>query len=99
IAWLIAFQAGDAKEVVRFRLHYTHLEANAFPGQFVDSDIFDGLTNREGWVADLTKTVMKNTDASLTLFLGDVIETKPAYQNSRKGADRFRLQANMVWKF
>jgi hypothetical protein len=99
LGWLIAFQIGDAKEIVRFRTHYAYLEANSFPGQFVDSDLFDGKTNRKGWVWDLTKRVMKNTDASVTAFLSDPIETSGGYDNSQAGAERFRLQANMVWSF
>jgi hypothetical protein len=65
----------------------------------VDSDLFDGRTNRKGWVWDLTKTVMKNTDASVTAFLSDTIEESGGYDNSQVGGERFRLQANMVWKF
>jgi hypothetical protein len=98
-AWMIAFQIGDAKKIVRFRTHYAYLEANSFPAQFVDSDLFDGRTNRKGWVWDLTKTVMKNTDASVTAFLSDTIEESGGYDNSQVGGERFRLQANMVWKF
>jgi hypothetical protein len=98
-AWLIAFQIGDPKKILRFRAHYAYLEANSFPAQFVDSDLFDGRTNRKGWVWDLTKTVMKNTDASVTAFLSDTIEESGGYDNSQVGGERFRLQANMVWKF
>lgn len=99
LAWLAAFQIGDAKEIVRFRVHYAYLEANSFPGQFVDSDMFDGRTNRKGWVWDLTKRIMANTDASVTAFLSDPIEESGGYANSQLGAERFRLQANLVWSF
>jgi hypothetical protein len=99
LAWLVGFQIGDSKEVVRFRMHYAELEANAFPAQLVDSDLFDGLTNRKGFVWDLTKRVMKNTDASVTAFLSDRLEDGEGYLNSTAGAKRFRLQANMVWSF
>ena len=88
-AWMIAFQIGDAKKIVRFRTHYAYLEANSFPAQFVDSDLFDGRTNRKGWVWDLTKTVMKNTDASVTAFLSDTIEESGGYDNSQVGGERF----------
>jgi len=99
LGWLAAFQIGDSKEIVRFRAMYAYLEANSFPSQFVDSDLFDGRTNRKGWVWDVTKRVMKNTDASITAFLSDSIERSGGYDNSQTGAKRFRLQGNLVWSF
>ena len=98
-AWMAAMSIGDTKEILRFRMLYAWLEANAFPAQFVDSDLFDQFTNRRGWVWDFSKHVFTNTEASLTLFYSDPIKTNLAYQNSLYGSRRFRMQANLVWSF
>jgi len=98
-AWLVGGDLGDAKELFRLRMMYVVLEANAFPSQFIDSDIFDGLTNREGFYWNATKQVWTNTDLTLTAFLSEEIRSGAGYFNSLSGSDRFRLQADVVWKF
>jgi hypothetical protein len=97
--WVVGFDFGDKKECLKFRMLYAWMEANAFPSQFIDSDLHDGVTNRKGFVWGLTKTVYKNTDLSATAFLMDPIKTNGAYLNSLAGSDRFRLQANVVYSF
>jgi hypothetical protein len=97
--WVIGTDIGDKKEWVKFRMLYAWMEANAFPAQFIDSDLHDGVTNRKGFVWGLTKTVYKNTDLSATAFLSDSIKRTSGYANSQAGSDRFRLQANVVYSF
>jgi hypothetical protein len=96
---VIGTDIGDKKEWVKFRMLYAWMEANAFPAQFIDSDLHDGVTNRKGFVWGLTKTVYKNTDLSATAFLSDSIKRTSGYANSQAGSDRFRLQANVVYSF
>lgn len=98
-AWLIGAQIGDPKEVLRFRVVYAELEANAFPAQFIDSDLFDQFTNRRGYVADLSKRIMQNTDANITAFMSDPLKDSGGYVDSIEGADRLRFQANLNYKF
>jgi len=99
IFWLVGIAAGDKKEIVKLGMSYAWMEANAFPAQFIDSDLHDGLTNRKGFVWSATRSVMKNADVILTAFLSDSIENGAAYVNSLAGSDRFRLQANFVLSF
>ena len=64
----------------------------------MDSNLFDGHTNREGFVVYGSKRIMKNTDMGLTLFLGEEIEDESGFA-SRSKADRVRLQSDIKVKF
>jgi hypothetical protein len=99
-AWSIAFEVGDKKKYVKLGFGWWHYEANAFPAQFVESDLFDRKTNREGPVFYASRRVMKNTDLNLTLFSSKEIDGGiiPA-SDSVSDADRVRIQADMVMKF
>jgi hypothetical protein len=97
---MVGLEFGDKKRYVQLGTAYVHLEANAFPSMFVDSDLFDGRTNREGWMVYGSREIFKNTDLNLTAFLSDAIEEDlPAFDDSVPGAHRVRLQADVVVKF
>lgn len=99
-AWGIGLEVGDKKKVVLVGVGYWHIEANAFPSQFIDSDLLDGFTNREGFAVYGSREILRNTDLNLTLFLSDEIESEiPAFATSARDAERIRLQADMVFKF
>jgi hypothetical protein len=99
-AWGAGVEVGDKGKFVKLGVGYWHIEANAFPSQFIDSDLFDGRTNREGWAAYLSRSVWKNTDLNLTAFWSDEIENDlPAFADSVPNAERVRLQADLVFKF
>ena len=67
---------------------------------FVDSDLFDGRTNRKGWVIYGSREIFKNTDLNLTTFVSDAIEkASPAFDDSVPGAERVRVQADILVKF
>lgn len=100
MAWGAGVEVGDAKKFVKLGVGYWHIAANAFPSQFIDSDLFDGYTNREGWAAYASRAIWKNTTLDLTAFLTDEIEPNvPPYGDSVPNADRVRLQADLVFKF
>ncbi len=100
IAWAVGVEFGDKKRYAQLGTAYVHLEANAFPSMFVESDLFDGRTNREGWVVYGSREIFKNTDLNLTAFLSDAIEkSSPAFDDSVPGAHRVRLQADVLVKF
>jgi hypothetical protein len=99
IFWVLGADFGDKKKNVKLRMQYTWMEANAFPAQFIDSDLHDGVSNRKGFVWGATRSVMENADVVLTAFLSDAIRKTSAYQNSLAASDRFRLQANFVLSF
>ncbi len=99
-AWAVGIELGDKKKFVQIGTAYAHIEANAFPSMYVESDLFDGRTNREGFVVYGSRQIFSNTDLNLTAFLGDAIEESlPAFQDSAPGAHRVRLQADLLVKF
>lgn len=100
VAWGGGIEIGDKKRFVKLGAGYWHVEANAFPSQFIDSNLFDGRTNREGWAFYASRQILSNTDVNLTAFLSDEIEDDvPPFGDSVPDAERFRLQADVVFKF
>lgn len=110
-AWGVGVEVGDKKKFVALGAGFWHIEANSFPSQFTDSDLFDGYTNREGWSAYLSREVLPNTEFNITAFVSDAIERgfpfsepddedEPRFGgDSTQGADRVRLQFDVVYKF
>ena len=99
-AWMVGLELGDKKKYAQVGAGYSHLEANAFPSMLVESDLYDGQTNRKGWLVYGSREVFHNTDLVLTAFLNKAIdESLPAFQYSVPGAHRLRLQADLLVKF
>jgi len=99
-AWGAGAEVGDKKKWVKLGVGYWHIEANAFPSQFIDSDLHDGFTNRQGWVFYGSRSLFQNTDFNLTAFLSDEIENDvPPFGASVPNAERVRVQADVVLKF
>lgn len=99
-AWMAGVEFGDKKKFVSLGGGYAYIEANAFPSMFIDSDLFDGRTNREGWLLYGSREIFHNTDLNLTTFLSQAInDSLPTYQNSALNAKRLRLQADLLVKF
>ena len=99
-AWGGGVEIGDKKKWLKVGAGYWHIEANAFPSQFIDSDLFDGRTNREGWAAYVSRAILKNTDLNLTAFFSDEInDNVPPFNDSVPNAERVRIQADLVFKF
>ncbi len=98
-AFGIGFEIGDKKHIVKLGAAYWEMEANALPANFVDSNLFDGHTNREGFVFYGSKTVLKNTDLNLTLFMGEELEDDAAFAADLGNSDRIRFQTDLVVKF
>jgi hypothetical protein len=99
-AWGVGFEAGSSKNLLKLGVGYWWIEANAFPSQFIDSDLFDGRTNKKGIALYGAKQVMKNTDLKLTVFWSEPIKNSlPAYAESVDRGDRVRLMADMEFKF
>jgi hypothetical protein len=83
---------------------YYHVEANFSPSQFTDSDLFDGYTNREGFLVYMAREIFKNTELNLTFFSGQEIEDGADFDLSVvdpdvTSAERYRLQTDLVVKF
>lgn len=98
-AWNVSFEIGDKKKYAKLGVGWWHIESNAFPSMYIDSDLLDGKTNREGLMIWASRQLMKNTDLNLTLFDSSEIDSKVALAQGIKDARRVRLQADMVFKF
>ena len=100
LAWGIGGEIGDSKEYVKVGMGYWEVQANATFSGFVDSDLFDGKTNRKGFGFYLSKQILENTEFALSTFWSRPIETSlPAYEESRSKAHRVRVEADMQFKF
>jgi Putative porin len=105
IGWGVGAEVGDKKRYVMVGGGYYHVEANFSPSQFTDSDLFDGFTNREGFLVYLARELFPNTELNLTFFSGDAIEDGPAFDigtltgTGVTSAERYRLQTDLVVKF
>jgi hypothetical protein len=99
-AYNIGIEGGNKKKYVSLGIAYYLIEANAFPSQFIDSDLFDGRTNRKGIMAYGSRQLLKGTDFNIKVFASDAIETDlPLYEESVKGSKRIRVQIDLVHKF
>ena len=99
VAYNIQVEVGSKKKALLAGIGGYHIEANAFPSQFIDSDLLDGHTNREGLLIYLAKTVLKDTDLGLQFFRSDAIDKDPSLGDSVKNSKRNRLQIDLLYKF
>jgi hypothetical protein len=106
LGWGFGIEVGDKKKYVMIGGGYYHVEANFSPSQFTDSDLFDGFTNREGFLVYASRQLFSNTDLNLTFFSGDEIESGAAFDlnaifpdDSFPSAERYRLQTDLIVKF
>jgi hypothetical protein len=105
LGWGAGVEVGDKKRLVMLGAGYYHLEANFSPAQFVDSDLFDGYTNRKGFMVYAARELFSNTELNVTFFRGDVIEDGAAFDIeevtgvSTPSPDRYRLQTDVIVKF
>jgi hypothetical protein len=107
-AWGAGIETGDPKIWARLGVAYHHVEANSVPALYTDSDLFDGLTNRQGWMVYGARELATNTELRLTLFDEHPIKTTASGAgggpfNISTGTDhqanRRRLQADVNFKF
>jgi hypothetical protein len=98
-AFNAGIHVGSKKKVAQFGASYYYIEANAFPSQFIDSDLLDGVTNRDGFVVTFAKSLTKVADLGLTLLYSDAIQDSPAYATSVQDSERFRTQFDLAVKF
>lgn len=98
-AFNVGLEGGDKKTSVLVGAGYYHIEANAFPSQFIDSDLLDGFTNRQGPVVYGSRQLFKNTDFNVTVYSSDAIETAPEFAESVQNSERIRWILDIVGKF
>lgn len=99
LAYGAGVELGDKARWVRLGAGWWHLEANAFPSQFVDSDLLDGFTNREGWTFYAVRQLFKSTDLKVELFGSGPIREGSAFATSVAGSDRLRFRTDIDVKF
>jgi hypothetical protein len=98
-AWGVGVEVGDSKKYAKLGVGYWHIEANAFPSMFIDSDFLDGRTNREGYAFYGSRQILANTEVKVTLFVSDEIQDDAPFLASVRNAERMRLQSDIVFKF
>jgi len=100
VAYNVGIEGGDKKKWIRLGTAWYHIEANAFPSQFIDSDFLDGHTNRQGLLVYFQRMILKSTDFNVQLFASDAIKTdESGLSPSVKDSERVRLQVDLVYKF
>jgi hypothetical protein len=100
VAYNAGLEGGKKSKVMKLGLAWFHIEANAFPSQFIDSDFLDGHSNRQGVLLYLSKEVLKATDFNTQIFWSDAIETdSPGYGVSAKASERVRVQIDLLYNF
>lgn len=99
-AWTVGLEVGDKQHWAQLGVAYMRMEANAFPSQYIDSNFFDGVTNRRGFAFFGSRRILPNTDLNLTLFVSDSIEDGlPDFAESVDGSQRLRLLTDLVVAF
>jgi hypothetical protein len=100
LAWAAGLEVGDRKHLLSLGFAWMHVEANAFPSQFIDSDFLDGVTNREGFAVWGSRQILPNTLFNVSLFVSDAIEDAlPDFEESVAGSERLRLMTDLVVSF
>jgi len=99
IAYNIGLEGGNKKSLMLLGAAWFHIEANAFPSQFIDSDFLDGHTNRKGLLIYFSKQVIKNTDFNIQLFGSDAIAVGTGLEESVENSERVRLQVDLLYNF
>jgi hypothetical protein len=101
VAFNVGAQVGNKKRSYgRIGLVYVWIEADAFPSQFIDSDLLDGRTNRKGGLLYYSRNIVKGIDFNFQVFVSDAIEaniTNP--DESVANSERTRSQIDLVYSF
>lgn len=98
-AWTTGVLVGDPVRLIRIGFAYYYVEANAFPSLYLESDVLDGIPNREGYLLSLQRQLFENVDLGVRGFLSDRIEGGTDFVNSGPASDRLRVQADLTFKF
>jgi hypothetical protein len=109
-AFIVGLEAGDKARFVKLGLAFARVEANSVVSMFTDSDLFDGSTNRQGFVVWVSRALLPNADLNLEVFSSEELEDLGAasgcavgacgpYENSIANADRVRGRVDLELKF
>ncbi len=102
-AFAIGFEVGDPSKYFEFGASYFRYEANAVIAQFTESDPTDGLTNGEGFVLYVQRSLPGRANLKITLYDSDSLRSRGRatgpFAASLPNRDRKRLQTDISWKF
>jgi len=108
-AWLLGLEVGDAGELAKLGFGYGRVEANSLVSVTTDSDLFDGFTNRHGWVVYVRRALTSHTDLNVELFRSEELEDTGAFAGcgvacgpfvtSISDADRYRFRTDVQIHF
>ncbi len=98
-AYAVGLSIGDPKVLVKIGMGWYYIQANAFPSMYIDSDILDGFTNRKGFAWSLERQLFEGVTFVYTAYLSDYIEGSAPYATSVAGSERFRMRADLNFKF
>ena len=95
-AWGAGVEFGSATKIVKLGVGYYEVEANSVIASMTDSNLFDGETNRKGWVFTGSRNLTNAVAVRAALYKSKWIDDSPAYFNSFDEADRYRFQTDLV---
>ncbi|MEE9279407.1 MAG: putative porin [Myxococcota bacterium] len=98
-AWGAGFELGDAAKIAKLGFAFYRVEANAIVASFADSDFLAGGTNREGFVAYASRKLGPRVELRLTFIDVEEIRSSSPFTESLGGADRRRLQSDVLVSF
>lgn len=98
-AWGAGVEFGSAKEIVKLGVGYYKAEANSVIASMTDSNLFDGETNRRGWVFTGSRNLSDAVAVKASLYKSKWIDDSAAYFNSFNDADRYRFQTDLVIQY
>src|SRR6202008_4458292 len=102
--WGAGLEIGHEKRLARLSAGWFHVEANSTPSRYTDSDLFDGFTNRDGFMLRAYRELAARVGLRLAYFDAEEISTHlaaPALGNVAYNpghADRQRLQSDLEIK-
>jgi hypothetical protein len=95
--WSLGLEVGDRKKIAHLGVGYFRVQANAVPLNITDSDLFDGATNRTGWVFYGARRLYSNTEFRATFYKSNALDRGIA--GTVDDAKRYRLQTDVVLSF
>jgi len=98
-AYMFGIEVGDKERFALLGFGYYRMEANAWPGVFIDSNMTDGVTNRSALFLYGARRILPRTDLRFQLYRSDDIDSRVVPFASAVDAERIRLQTDLVVSF
>jgi hypothetical protein len=102
-AMAFGVEIGDAKRFVRAGVMFFEIQANSLLSQFLDSEVFDGRTNVNGYMFFVSRALRPGLELRLTFSDTDALRDRGAatgpFTASLRSRDRRRLQTDLLVSF